>query len=75
VVSDVEMPRMDGLDLLEAIRARPQHSALPVIIVSASESDEALERGADAGADAWVVKSEFEQEALLETVGRLIGPR
>jgi two-component system chemotaxis sensor kinase CheA len=75
VVSDVEMPRMDGLDLLEAIRARPQNPALPVIIVSASESDEALERGADAGADAWVVKSEFEQEALLETVSRLIGPR
>jgi two-component system chemotaxis sensor kinase CheA len=75
VVSDVEMPRMDGLDLLEAIRARPEHSALPVIIVSASDDDEALERGADAGADAWVVKSEFEQEALLETVGRLIGPR
>ena len=75
VVSDVEMPRMDGLDLLEAIRARPQHSTLPVIIVSASDSDEALERGAEAGADAWVVKSEFEQEALLETVGRLIGPR
>jgi two-component system chemotaxis sensor kinase CheA len=75
VVSDIEMPRMDGLDLLDAIRARPAHSALPVIIVSASESDEALERGADAGADAWVVKSEFEQEALLETVGRLIGPR
>jgi two-component system chemotaxis sensor kinase CheA len=75
VVSDVDMPRMDGLDLLEAIRARPGHSALPVIIVSASDDDEALERGADAGADAWVVKSEFEQEALLETVGRLIGPR
>lgn len=75
VVSDVEMPRMDGLDLLEAIRARPQHSALPVIIVSANESDEALDRGADAGADAWVIKSQFEQEALLETVGRLIGPR
>ena len=75
VVSDVEMPRMDGLDLLEAIRARPGHSALPVIIVSASDDDQALERGADAGADAWVVKSEFEQEALLETVGRLIGPR
>ena len=75
VVSDVEMPRMDGLDLLEAIRARPQNAALPVIIVSSSDSDEALERGADAGADAWVVKSEFEQEALLETVGRLIGPR
>jgi two-component system, chemotaxis family, sensor kinase CheA len=75
VVSDVDMPRMGGLDLLDEIRARPEHSALPVIIVSARDDDEALERGADAGADAWVVKSEFEQEALLETVGRLIGPR
>jgi two-component system chemotaxis sensor kinase CheA len=75
VVSDVEMPRMDGLELLEAIRARPERSALPVIIVSASDDDEVLARGADAGADAWVVKSEFEQDALLETVGRLIGPR
>ncbi|MGZ6707319.1 MAG: response regulator [Solirubrobacteraceae bacterium] len=75
VVSDVEMPRMDGLDLLEAIRARREHSALPVIIVSARDDDDSLERGADADADAWVVKSEFDQEALLETVGRLIGPR
>ena len=46
-----------------------------MIIVSARDDDQSLERGADAGADAWVVKSEFEQEALLETVGRLIGPR
>jgi two-component system chemotaxis sensor kinase CheA len=69
------MPGMNGLDLLEAIRAQPEHSALPVVIVSARDDDEALERGADAGADAWVVKSEFEQQALLETVHRLIGPR
>jgi two-component system chemotaxis sensor kinase CheA len=75
VVSDVEMPRMGGLDLLEAIRGHPEHSSLPVIIVSALDDDESLGRGADAGADAWVVKSQFEQEALLETVGRLIGPR
>jgi two-component system chemotaxis sensor kinase CheA len=75
VVTDIEMPRMDGLDLLEAIRARPERSALPVVIVTAHDDDQSLERGADAGADAWVVKSQFEQQALLETVGRLIGPR
>ncbi len=75
VVSDIEMPGMDGLDLLEAIRARPEHSALPVVIVTSRDDDQALERGGDAGADAWVVKSQFEQQALLETVGRLVGPR
>jgi two-component system, chemotaxis family, sensor kinase CheA len=75
VISDVEMPGMNGLELLEAIRARPGHSALPVVIVSSRDDDEALSRGADAGADAWVVKSQFEQQALLETVGRLVAPR
>ena len=46
-----------------------------MIIVTSRDDDEALDRGADAGADAWVVKSQFEQEALLETVGRLVRPR
>jgi len=73
VVSDVEMPRMSGLDLLEAIRALPGRAALPVIIVTSRDDDRALQRGADAGADAWMVKSQFEQDALLEIVGRLIG--
>ena len=73
VVSDVEMPRMSGLDLLEAIRAQPGRAALPVIIVTSRDDDRALQRGADAGADAWMVKSQFEQDALLEIVGRLIG--
>jgi two-component system, chemotaxis family, sensor kinase CheA len=75
VVSDVEMPGMNGLDLLEAIRARPENPAMPVVIVTSRDDDEAVERGAQAGADAWVVKSQFEQEALLETVGRLVGSR
>jgi two-component system chemotaxis sensor kinase CheA len=74
VVSDIEMPLMGGLELLEAIRARPEHAALPVVIVTSRDDDEALQRGADAGADAWVVKSQFEQQALLETVGRLTEP-
>ena len=75
VVSDVEMPLMGGLDLLEAIRARPDRSALPVVIVTSRADDEVLQRGAEAGADAWIVKSQFEQDALLDTVSRLVGKR
>jgi two-component system chemotaxis sensor kinase CheA len=75
VVSDVEMPGMGGLDLLDAIRARPDRASLPVVIVTSREDDVSRARGAQAGADAWVVKSQFDQQALLDTVGRLVGLR
>ncbi len=42
-------------------------------MVTSRDDDESLQRGADAGADAWLVKSRFEQQALLDTVGSLIG--
>jgi len=72
VVSDVQMPGMDGLELLERIRAQPAHAALPVVIVTSREDERSRSRGADAGADAWVVKARFDQQALLETVGGLL---
>jgi two-component system chemotaxis sensor kinase CheA len=75
VVSDIQMPGMDGLELLVAIRGRPDRINLPVVIVTAREDTVSRERGAEAGADAWVVKSQFDQQALLETVDRLIGRR
>jgi two-component system chemotaxis sensor kinase CheA len=75
VVSDVEMPGMDGLELLDAIRARPERAALPVVIVTSRDDVQSRARGAEAGADAWVIKSHFDQEALLDTVGRLVGLR
>jgi len=73
VVTDLQMPEMDGLALLAAIRADPEHSSLPVVIVTSRGSEEDRKRGAQAGADAYIVKDEFDQQALLETVERLVG--
>ena len=72
VVSDVEMPRMDGFDLTAKIRADKRLADLPVVLVTALESREDRERGIDVGADAYIVKRSFEQSNLLEVMGRLI---
>ncbi len=75
VVTDLQMPEMDGLELLGAIRADPERSSLPVVVVTSRGSEEDRKRGAEAGADAYIVKDEFDQQALLETVKRLVGAR
>jgi two-component system chemotaxis sensor kinase CheA len=73
VVSDVEMPRMDGFDLTEKIRADKQYSELPVVLVTALGSREHRERGIEVGANAYIVKSSFDQSNLLQVVGQLLG--
>ncbi|OPY75918.1 MAG: Gliding motility regulatory protein [Syntrophorhabdus sp. PtaU1.Bin058] len=72
VVSDVDMPRMNGFDLTAKIRSDKKFSELPVILVTALESRADRERGIDVGANAYIVKSSFDQVNLLEIVGRLI---
>jgi len=72
VVSDVEMPRMGGFDLTAKIRADARFSELPVVLVTALDSRADRERGVDAGANAYIVKSGFDQGNLLEVIGRLI---
>ena len=72
IVSDVEMPRMDGFDLTSRVRSDKQLAELPIVLVTALESREHRERGIDAGANAYIVKSSFEQSNLLEVIGRLI---
>lgn len=73
VVTDVEMPEMDGLSLTRAIREDPSHAWLPVVIVTSRSSEEDRARGIAAGADAYMTKPSFDQRALLSTVGRLVG--
>ncbi|HJV80126.1 hybrid sensor histidine kinase/response regulator [Noviherbaspirillum sp.] len=72
VVSDVEMPQMDGLELTAQVRANPKTEELPVILVTSLQSSEEKERGLRAGADAYVVKGAFDQDSLLATIRRLI---
>jgi len=72
IVSDVEMPRMDGFDLTAKVRADKQLAEMPVVLVTALESREDRERGIDVGANAYIVKSSFDQSNLLEIVRRLI---
>ncbi len=72
VVSDVEMPRMDGFELTAKIRSQENLKNLPVVIVTSLESREDRERGIDVGANAYIVKSGFEQNNLLSVVKRLV---
>ena len=73
VLMDVQMPEMDGFELLEAIRADEAHSSLPVVIVTTLGDEASRRRGVEAGADAYIVKEEFDQKTLLETIERLAG--
>jgi two-component system chemotaxis sensor kinase CheA len=72
VISDVEMPRMNGLDLTAKIRADRKLADVPVILVTALDSRHDRERGIDVGANAYIVKSSFDQANLLDAVRRLI---
>ncbi|MGH8353162.1 MAG: hybrid sensor histidine kinase/response regulator, partial [Pseudomonas sp.] len=72
LVSDVEMPRLDGFTLTSRIRADRELAELPVVLVTALHSAEDRARGLEAGANAYLVKSGFEQESLLDAIRRLI---
>ncbi len=72
VVSDVEMPRLDGFGLTSAVRQHSELRHIPVIIVSSLASDEQQRRGLTAGAQAYIVKSQFNQDTLLTTIHRLL---
>jgi two-component system chemotaxis sensor kinase CheA len=75
VLTDVEMPRMDGFELTEAIRAHPTLSNLPVLVLTSRSSDADRLRGLEAGADGYIVKSAFDERGLLAAIERLLGSR
>jgi two-component system sensor histidine kinase and response regulator WspE len=73
VVSDIDMPRMDGIELVERIRQDTRLKSLPVMILSYKDRDEDRRRGLEAGADYYFTKGNFQSDALLEAVIDLIG--
>ena len=73
VVTDLEMPNVDGFALTSSVRAHPRLSNIPVLIVSSRASAEDHQRGLDAGADGYIVKTSFDEAGLLSAVSRLLG--
>ncbi|WP_295384679.1 response regulator [uncultured Thiodictyon sp.] len=71
VVSDIQMPRMSGLELAEKIRQNRKFAELPIVLVTTLASETDRRRGMEAGADAYISKSEFDQSLLLDCLARL----
>jgi len=75
VVTDVQMPRMDGLSLTKKLKEDERFADLPVIIVTSLEREEDKRRGLEVGADAYLLKQSFNQGSLIQTIHRLLGPK
>jgi two-component system chemotaxis sensor kinase CheA len=73
IISDVEMPGMNGFELTRMLRESERHRDVPIIIVSSLGRDEDKRQALQAGAQAYIVKGAFDQGTLLETVQMLIG--
>ena len=72
LVSDVEMPRLDGFGLTARLRGDKRLAELPVVLVTALDSREDKERGVEVGANAYIVKSGFDQRHLLDAIKVLL---
>jgi two-component system chemotaxis sensor kinase CheA len=72
VITDVQMPRMNGFELLDEIKKDSRLAHLPVIVVTSLDKREDQERGLALGANAYVVKSKFDHEELLETIRQIL---
>ena len=72
LITDIDMPRMDGFELTTRVRSTPTLAKLPVILVTSRDSDQDKARGIDVGASSYVVKSGFDQADLLEAIRQLV---
>ena len=73
VITDVDMPRMDGIELVTLLKKDPHVQSLPVMIVSYKDRPEDRQRGLEAGADYYLAKGSFNDDMLLQSVVDLIG--
>jgi two-component system chemotaxis sensor kinase CheA len=73
VLTDVEMPNMDGFTLTERLRQEEKYRNTPIIIITSREKEEDKRRGILVGADAYIVKGDFDQSGLVDTLRNLLG--
>jgi chemotaxis protein histidine kinase CheA len=73
IVSDIEMPRMDGFELCRTLKKNEGYRDIPFVMVTALQKEEDKRRGIEVGAAAYIVKSAFDQTNLLDTIERLVG--
>lgn len=73
LITDIDMPRMDGIELVTLLRRDSRLQSLPVMVVSYKDREEDRRRGLDAGADYYLAKASFHDDALLDVVAELIG--
>jgi two-component system chemotaxis response regulator CheY len=71
ILADQNMPKMDGLSMIRALRGRPEYSKVPILMLTTESSDEMKQAGRAAGATGWIVKP-FDPERLLEVVKKVI---
>ncbi|MCX9158331.1 response regulator [Niveibacterium sp. 24ML] len=72
ILTDQNMPRMDGLSLIKQLRALPQYRAVPILMLTTESSDTMKQQGRAAGATGWLVKP-FDPQKLIEVVKKVIG--
>jgi two-component system chemotaxis response regulator CheY len=71
IITDVNMPRMDGLTLVKELRALPEYKAIPILVLTTESDPTMKQRGKEAGATGWIVKP-FNPDKLLEVVRRSV---
>ncbi len=72
ILSDQNMPRMDGLTMIKTLRGMPQYKAVPILMLTTESSDAMKQQGRAAGATGWLVKP-FDPQKLIEIVKKVIG--
>jgi two-component system, chemotaxis family, chemotaxis protein CheY len=74
VITDVNMPEMDGLTLVRTVRQRPRERSVPILVLTTEDGDDMKQRGREAGATGWIVKP-FHAERLRDVVRRVLRTR
>jgi two-component system chemotaxis sensor kinase CheA len=72
IISDIQMPRMNGFELLAALKKDPALNQIPVVMVTSLERREDQEQGLALGADAYIVKQTFDQVELLDVIRQIL---